>query len=105
MTTAKRIALGVFASIVLFIPLKLYWAERQVTAFCNDVAIGASVEELQRTAEDRGLKIRTMPAMTLEGRPYPAKLLAWEGFAFGRWFCEISHTNGKADSKRVVDLD
>ena len=105
MTTAKRIALGVFASIVLYIPLKLYWAERQVTAFCNDVAVGTSIEELERRAKDSWLEIRKLPATTIEGKPSLPKLLVWEGFAFGRWFCEISHTNGKADSKRVIDLD
>jgi len=105
MSIGKRIALVVLIGIVLYPPLKIYWAERQVTAFCNDVVVGASVDELERKAKDFWLEIRTVPAMTIEGKPSPARLLAWEGFAFGRWFCEISHTNGKVDSKRLIDLD
>jgi len=105
MSTGKRIAVTLLICIALYPPLKLYWAERQVAAFCNDVVVGASVDELERKAKDFWLEIRTVPAMTIEGKLSPAKLLAWEGFAFGRWFCEISHVNGKAESKRVVELD
>ena len=105
MSTGKRIALVLFICFVLYIPLKLYWAERQVTAFCNDVVIGTSVDELERKAKDSWLEIRKVPAMTIEGKPSPAKLLIWEGFAFGRWFCEISHAAGKVESTRIVQLD
>jgi len=105
MSTGKRIALGLFVCLILYAPLKLYWAERQVTVFCNDVVVGASLEELERKAKDSWLEIRKVQAMTIEGKPSPAKLLAWKGFAFGRWFCEISHADGKVESKRIVQLD
>jgi hypothetical protein len=104
-STGKRIAVASIVCLVLYPPLKLYWAERQVTAFCNEVAMGTSVDELERKANDSWLKIRKISAMTIEGRSSPAKLLVWEGFAFGRWFCEISHVNGKAGSTRIVELD
>ena len=105
MSISKRIALVVLIGIVLYPPLKIYWAERQVTAFCNDVVVGASVDELERAARDHWLEVRKVPPLTVEGRPRSAMLLAWEGFAFARWFCEISHANGKVESKRIVDLD
>jgi hypothetical protein len=105
MSTGKRIALASIVCLLLYPPLKLYWAERQVTAFCDSVTVGTSVDELERKAKDSWLEIRKISAMTIEGQPSPAKLLIWEGFAFGRWFCEISHANGKAGSKRIVELD
>jgi len=105
MSIGKRIALVVLIGIVLYPPLKIYWAEHQVTAFCNDVVVGASVEELERAAQDHWLKIGKIPAKTMEGKPSPAKLFIWEGFVFRRWFCEISHANGKVESKHIFDLD
>lgn len=105
MSTGKRIALALLLCGVVYSPAKLYWAERQVASFCDGVAVGASVEELERRAKDAWLEIKKLPAMTFDGKPVPAKLLVWEGFAFGRWFCEIDHTNGKADAKRLSELD
>jgi hypothetical protein len=105
MSAGKRAALALLLCGVVYPPAKLYWAERQVTSFCNDVVAGTSVDELERKAKDAWLEIKKLPASTLEGKPVPAKLLVWEGFAFGRWFCEIDHTDGKADAKRVSELD
>ncbi len=105
MSTGKRVAVALLVCTVLYPPLKLYWAKRQVTAFCNDIAVGASVEELERVARDHWLLVQKARATTIEGKPIPARLLVWEGFAFGRWYCEIHDVNGRVESTRINFLD
>jgi len=107
MSTGKRIGivLAVLICIGLYPPLKIKWAERQVTTFCNNVTIGASVEEIERAAQDHWLKAQKSHATMIDGKPFPAMLLVWEGFGFGRWYCEIHHVNEKVESKRIKYLD
>lgn len=82
---------------------KIQWAHNRVDAFSNAVNIGmpADVEKLEAIAKDFGLQTRLSKAPEEEA----PRLLAWEGWAFGRWFCEVEFHQGRVMTKKVYFLD
>src|SRR5688572_2664253 len=86
--------------------VKVEWAKQQTHALCGEITVGGLVESLDAKAHARGLIVWSSPARKdPDGRPRPAKLTAWEGFAFARWSCDVEHGDGRALSKRTSFLD
>jgi hypothetical protein len=99
---AVGLGLGLlFASMVV----KIGWAKQQTHALCAGIVVGEPVEELTAKARRRGLVVWSSPeGKDIDGRPRPAMLMAWEGVAFGRWFCDVEHAQGRVLSRRTAFL-
>lgn len=100
----RNICLAVFLIACCIYPFaKIQWAHNRVDAFFKGVNIGmpADVGKLEAMAKDLGLQIRLSKAPQ-DGTP---RLLAWEGWAFARWFCEVEFSQGKVVNKKVFFLD
>ena len=77
------------------------WAARAVDGFCATVEVGAPAAGLEARARAASLQVMSLPARP----PEKAKLMAWEGFAFARRFCDVEHEGGAVTSKRTSALD
>ena len=100
----RNIFLAVFLIACCIYPFaKIQWAHNRVDAFFNAVNIGMPVDvgKLETIAKDFGLQKRLSKA-TEDQTP---RLLAWEGWAFGRWFCEVEFSQGRVANKKVFFLD
>jgi hypothetical protein len=82
---------------------KIRWAHSRVQAFSNVVSIGMPADPagLEAKAGDLGLKTLASKGFKDE----PTRLLAWQGWAFARWFCEVESMQGKVIKKEVYFLD
>lgn len=93
MKTAIKVSILV---IILGYPFgKLKWAEIQVEELCSEIHTGDSIEIITAKSKDMALNIKSRSA----------KIIIWEGFAFGRYFCDIELENGKATKKKFFFLD
>jgi hypothetical protein len=90
-----------FAGCVGYPAAKLAWANHAVDAFCASVEVGAPVAGLEARALAASLRTMSLP----ERPPERAKLVAWEGFAFARRFCDVEHERGLVTTKRSSSLD
>lgn len=77
------------------------WAKRQVEAFHGQVVTGMPLPALEAKAREMHLNYRPMTGNT----PGEGKVVVWEGFAFGRWFCNVEYREGKVTGKRITPLD
>ena len=96
--------LALIAFVVVFgiyADFKVRGAEKQVRAFSQLVVVGMPVAGLDRKASEMGLKFRR----TAGSSGQSGSIQVWEGFAFGRWFCNVDYLDGKATGKRVTSLD
>lgn len=87
--------------LVLYSHFQLKRVEQKVEAFSETVVVGMPVAGLDEKAGKMGLKSRR----TLGSSDQNGSLQVWEGFAFGRWFCDIDYRDGKTTNKRVTFLD
>ena len=78
-----------------------HWAKAKVNEFCSQEEIGAPIEGLEAKAEDMGLRVRHRMKMGDEN----AAIIAWEGWIFARWFCDVQHQDNQVVSKDVFFLD
>jgi hypothetical protein len=62
---------------------------------CSEIHTGDSIALIVAKSKDMGLRIKNRSA----------KIIISEGFAFGRYFCDIEHENGKATKKKFILLD
>jgi len=75
---------------------KLGWAERQAERVCTEAAPGAAVDRVRERAQRLGLLVGSVPESKHEGKArQPARVMAFEGVAFDRWFCNVEHESGK----------
>jgi len=89
-TTVK---ISILAIILGYLFRKLKWAEIQVEKLCSEIHTGDSIEVIAAKSKDRGLKIKNRSV----------KIIIWDGFAFGRYFCGIEYE--KAIRKKFFFLD
>ena len=89
---------------ITYAVLKIRWAHGAATEMCNTYAVNDpfDIAEFERRASARGLQSFCGPAVP-EARTGPT-CMAWEGFVFSRWFCDIEHTD-KVVALRVNALD
>jgi hypothetical protein len=102
-TTAKVIVTFVIliCILVVYAELKIRWAKKQIEAFSQQVTIGMPVAGLEMKAKGMQLNYgRFADSNDMNGRLY-----VWEGFAFGRWFCDVEYRDDKVTIKRVTFLD
>jgi len=81
--------------------LKIRWALNRVESFCSQVTIGMSVQGLEVKAKKLGLNVLRFKADGSRS----AKITAWEGWTFARWYCVIEHTDGKVVGKENYFID
>jgi hypothetical protein len=81
--------------------IKTHWVKATVNEFCSEVVIGASIEGLEEKAKDMGLQVRHRMKLGDEN----AAIIAWEGWIFARWFCDVQHQDNKVVSKDCFFLD
>lgn len=93
--------IAVVVAFFIYADFKVKEAEKQVRAFSQMVVVGMPVAGLDRKASEMGLKFRR----TAGSNDQSGSIQVWEGFAFGRWFCNVDYLNGKATEKRVTSLD
>jgi len=95
-------ALIVFSVIlVTYVGFKVRGVEKQVQAFSQQVVIGMPVAGLDVKAVEMGLKFRRLA----DSNDRNGSFQVWQGFAFGRWFCDVEYRDGKTTNKRVTFLD
>ena len=105
----KKIKIGI--GLLIFITLIGYpffkdkWAKAQVHKFCSEINPGDPVKGLAAKAENFGLKFRNRPSYKQGKEVYPAKILAWEGWAFSRYYCDIEHDQKLVLKKMETYLD
>jgi hypothetical protein len=87
--------------LVIYAGLKVTWAKQQIEAFSQLVVIGLPVAGLEHKAKEMHLKYRRMT----DSNDTDGRFHVWEGFAFGRWFCDVEYKDGKATNKKVAFLD
>lgn len=94
-------------SLISYPSLKIQWAKHQAESLCAEAVIGGPVEGLEAKARDLGLRVISQPAgwYTDPKNPPPARISAWEGWIFARWFCDIEHADGKVIQKHTFYLD
>jgi hypothetical protein len=83
--------------------IKEYWAHEQVEFLFNEVTVGMPVEEFKARAKDLGLKVDIVICERTGSNP--GEMIAWEGWAFARWLCQINHIAGKVTQKEIIFLD
>lgn len=103
-----KVCLKAFIALIAFVVVfgiyadfKVKEAEKQVQAFSQLVVVGMPVAGLDEKASEMGLKFRR-PAGSSD---QSGSIQVWEGFGFGRWFCNVEYQHGKATEKRVTSLD
>lgn len=96
------VAVGVaFAGCVGYPAAKVRWAARAVDGFCATVEVGAPIAGVAERAEAASLRVMTRPARANER----GAIVAWEGFAFARRFCDVEHDGAVVTGKRGSSLD
>jgi len=103
----KWFCLFLLLGLIGYPPLKIRWAKHQVELFCAHAVVGGPIDGLADYAKGLGLEVRSLPA-GWDGdpkNPSEARIVAWEGFSFGRWFCDLDHTDGKIIRKQISYLD
>ena len=82
---------------------KIRWAHNRVDTFSNGITVGMPVEVGMLEARAKELDLKT--SFGKENREVPSRFLAWEGWAFARWFCEVEFSQGRVLTKKVFFLD
>jgi hypothetical protein len=80
---------------------KLRKAKRQVESFSQQVIVGQPVAVLESKAGEMHLNYRHIGS----GGGKDGTFLAWEGFLFERWFCNVEYRDGKVTAKKVTSMD
>jgi len=86
--------------LVVYAESKVRWAKQQVEAFNDSIEIGMSISDLNSKAEHFQLMHKQFPKDNNGGT-----FVAWEGFVFDRWFCDVEYKNGKVTSAKITFLD
>ena len=81
--------------------VKIRWARRQARGLCGEIEVGGPVAGIEARARERGLRV----IKSREAVGHPGKIMTWEGFGFGRWFCDVEYHDGRVLSKEVFFLD
>jgi predicted amino acid dehydrogenase len=102
------LALAVSVVLVLMLVaygnLKVRRAQSAVTRLCEGYTVGAPFDPADFAKRADALGLRTLPAHAEQAADQGATALAWQGFAFARWFCEVKHTDTVLE-RRVRRVD
>lgn len=98
--TALILAILIAATAV-YGEFKLKKARRQVESFSQLVVVGQPVTGLESKAGEMHLNYRHIGS----GESRDGTFLAWEGFLFERWFCNVEYRDGKVTVKKVTFMD
>ena len=80
---------------------QMHKAKTRVNHFSQQISVGMPIETAEALARKLDLKIIRSVGSDLK----PATFVAWDGWAFARWNCFISHERGTVLKKEVLFLD
>lgn len=94
-------AIVVLILLLVYPSWKIHEVKTRVNHFSQQISVGMSIETAESLARKLDLKIIRSEGNSTKRSTF----IAWDGWAFARWYCFISHERGAVLRKEVLFLD